>query len=167
METLAELQEAVAAYATRAAEKARRQGLAAGLLTVFVHTNRFRPDEPQHDDATSLSPTVPTADAGELIRLALRGLAAIYREGYRYAKAGVLLGRLVQASRVQPDLFDDRDRPRAARLTEAIDRLNAGMGAGTVHYAATGFQQSWRTKFLRRSPRYTTRWAEIAAVRGG
>ena len=77
------------------------------------------------------------------------------------------MGRLVQASRVQPDLFDDRDRPRAARLTEAIDRLNAEMGTGTVHYAVTGFKQSWRTKFLRRSPRFTTRWEEIATVRGG
>ena len=164
VESLAELQEAVAVYATRVAEKATRSGLAAGVLTVFIHTNKFK-DEPQYSNAVSLALSVSTADTGELIQCALRGLDAIFRDGYRYSKAGVLLGKIVPANRIQPDLFDERDRERAGRLSLAMDWLNADMGAGTVHYAATGFRKSWRTKFIRRSPRYTTRWAEIAEVR--
>jgi len=166
VESLAELREAVAAYATRVAEKARRAGLAAGVLTVFVHTNRFR-DEPQYSNAASIRLSVATGDTAELIQAAFRGLDSIFREGYRYAKAGVLLGEIVQASRVQPDLFDERDRDRAGRLSKAMDLLNADMGAGTLHYAATGFKRSWQTKFMRRSPRYTTRWNELPAVIAG
>ena len=160
VETLAELQEAVAAYATRAAEKARRSGLAAGILTVFIHTNKFK-DEPQYSNAIRLPLSVHTGDTGELIQCALHGLDAIFRDGFRYSKAGVLLNELVPASRVQPDLFDEKDRDRAGRLSQAVDRLNSDMGAGTVHYAATGFKQCWRTKFMHRSPRFTTRWNEL------
>ena len=166
VETLAELEEAVASYATRAAEKARRGGLHASALTIFVQTNRFR-DDPQYNNAASFSLMAATADTQELIQTALRGLRAIYRKGYRYAKAGVLLNDLVDAGHMQTTFFDERDRVRSLRLSNAMDRINADYGAETLHYAATGFSRTWRTKFMRRSPRFTTRWDElpVATVR--
>ena len=160
IDTLAELEEAVAAYATRAAEKARRGKLHASALTIFVQTNRFK-DEPQYNNAASFSFIAATADTQELIQTALRGVRAIFRKGYRYAKAGVLLNDLVGTARTQATLFDDRDRVRSLRLTKALDRINAEHGAETLHYAATGFSRTWRTKFARRSPRFTTRWNEL------
>jgi DNA polymerase V len=167
IETLGELQEAVASYCSLAAEKARRSGLAAGFITVFVHTNPFKEHEPQYSNAVNLVLPVATADTSELIQYALRGLDVIFREGFRYSKAGVLLNELVPASRAQANLFDDRNRERATKLTTAMDRLNADMGAGTIHYAATGFHGSWKTKFLRRSHRFTTRWSELPVVHAG
>lgn len=166
VETLSEMQEAVSTYATRAAEKARRSGLAASSLTVFVNTNRFK-TEPQYNNAASFSLPVATADTQELIQGALRGLAAIFKKGFRYAKAGVLLNGLVPATRVQPDLFDDRDRERSGRLMKAMDAINADMGVGTVHFGSTGIQRPWQAKFMRRSPRYTTRWQELAVATTG
>src|SRR5205823_935762 len=115
----------------------------------------------------SIRLSVATADTGELIRCALHCLDAIFRSGYRYSKAGVLLNALVPASRVQPDLFDEKDRERAGRLSQTVDRLNSDMGAGTIHFAATGFQQSWKTKLSCRSHRFTTRWSELPIVHAG
>jgi hypothetical protein len=150
----------------RHACSARRDDRAANLLTVFILTNRFR-DEPHYGNATSVPLPVPTADTRELIHYALSGLKAIFRTGYRYAKAGVVLNELTPASCIQAHLFDETDRARSGRLTATMDRLNAAMGAGTLHYAAAGFNPSWKTKFLRRSPRFTTRWEEIAVAKTG
>ena len=163
VETLAELEEAVASYASRAAEKARLGGLSASALTIFIQTNRFK-DEPQYNNAASVSLAAATANTGELIQTALTGLRAIYCKGYRYAKAGVLLNGLVDSTRTQATLFDEQDRVRSLRLTKTIDRVNADYGADTLHYAATGFSRTWRTKFMRRSPRYTTCWTELPVV---
>src|SRR5215475_13662811 len=87
--TLVEMREAVATYITRAAEKLRRYHVAAGVLTVFLMTNRFA-DEPQYSNSVTMSLPVATQDTAELIKYALRGVEQISREGYRYQKAGVI-----------------------------------------------------------------------------
>lgn len=166
--TREELAEAVAAYVTRAAEKLRRQGSAARVLTVFLMTNPFAPEEPQYGNAATVPLPVATASTAELLRYALRAADGIFREGYRYRKAGVLLADLVPADRVQPDLFDDRDRAREARLSALLDRVNAAMGPGALRYAAApGPKPAWGVRAARRSPRYTTRWNDIPRVQAG
>ena len=160
VKTRAGVREAVAAYATRAAEKLRKQRYAAGALMVFMMTNRFR-DEPQYTNSTILEVPVPTDCTGELIRFALRGVDSIYRDGYRFYKAGVLLTGLVPSNAVQTDLFYKRDFEGTRRLMEALDQINANMGPDTVKYAAAGLAQRWKTRFNHRSPRYTTRWEEL------
>src|SRR5262249_56826466 len=102
--TLVEMREAVATYMTRAAEKLRRHDVGAGVLTVFLMTNRFT-DEPQYSNSVTMPLPVATQDTAELIRYALRGVEEIYREGYRYQKAGVILTALVPTSQVQTHLF--------------------------------------------------------------
>jgi DNA polymerase V len=87
--TLAEMREAVATYTSSAAAKLRRRGLAAGVLTVFLLTNRFKPEEPQYHHALRLPLPVATNDTAELLSYALRGIERLFREGYRYKKAGV------------------------------------------------------------------------------
>jgi DNA polymerase V len=98
--TLPELREAVASYTARAAEKLRRQHLATAHLMVFVETNRFRADDPQHCASRTVELPVATSDSGKLIGAALAGLQSIGREGYRYKKAGVVLLELHPASAV-------------------------------------------------------------------
>src|SRR5215471_15608993 len=162
--TLVEMREAVAMYMTRAAEKLRLHHVAAGVLTVFLMTNRFT-DEPQYSNSVTIPLPVATQDTAELIRYALRASEQIYREGYRYQKAGVVLTALVPAHQIQAHLFDQHDWERSKKLMVAIDTINTAWGSGTIRYAAVGLRPAWIMRCVRRSPRYTTRWQELAVVR--
>jgi DNA polymerase V len=162
--TLIEMREAVATYMTRAAEKLRRHQVAAGVLTVFLMTNRFT-DEPQYSNSVTIPLSVATQDTAELIRYALRGVEQIFRGGYRYQKAGVILTALVPAHQIQAHLFDRHDRDRSKQLMAAIDTINREWGTGTIRYAAVGLRPRWVMRCARRSPRYTTRWNELVEVR--
>ena len=160
VETLGEMSQAVAAYVSRAAEKLRKDYSAAGTLMVFMMTNRFK-DEPQCVKSTVIALPVPTDCTQELIHYALMGVKSIYRTGFRFKKAGVVLTDLMPANQVQTDLFDTRNREGSQRILKAIDRINASMGAGTIKYAAEGLTQPWRTKFEKCSPHYTTQWDDL------
>ncbi|MEO6307161.1 MAG: Y-family DNA polymerase [Nitrospiraceae bacterium] len=162
--TLIEMEEAVSAYTSRAAEKLRGEGLAATVLTVFLMTNEFK-DGPQYSNALTVPLTVATDSTHDLINAAVRGIRQIYRKGYQYKKAGVMLTGLVPLSQVQTDLFDDQDRGRSKRLMSVLDAINARWGDGTVRYAASGMTRAWRTQFHRRSPAYTTHWPDLPLVR--
>jgi DNA polymerase V len=162
--TLAEMEEAVSSYVSRAAEKLRGEGLAATVLTVFVMTNEFK-DAPQYRNSVTCSLPVGTDATSELIRAALRGLRTIYRDGYQYKKAGVMCTALVPASQIQSDLFDRHDRPRSTRLMAALDAVNDRWGAGTLAYASSGLTKGWQTQCHHRSPAYTTNWHELPVAR--
>lgn len=161
--SLRELREAVAVYMTRAAEKLRRARLAAGVVTVFINTNRFS-QEPQYANSVTLELAHSTDSTGELLEWALRGLERIFREGYRYKKAGVMLNRLVPSDQQSKRLFLDADYERSRRVMKAVDEINARHGHDTVRLGAARPDGRWQTKFLRRSPRYTTRLCEVLTI---
>jgi DNA polymerase V len=164
VETRAELEEAVATYTSRAAEKLRGQGLAANRVVVFAHTNRFRPDDPQYGAERTVSLPVATADTGRLIAAANRGLGAVYRPGYRYKKAGIMLLDLVPAAKVQGSLFDAPDTQLSTARMRAVDALNRRFGRDTVTFAASGGRRAWKLKSEFLSPRFTTSWDELLRV---
>ena len=159
-----DMEEAVASYVTRAAEKLRRQHSAAGSILVFMTTNRFR-DDPQYVGSTIAGLPVQTDCTRELLGYALPAARRIFREGYRFKKAGVVLGDIRPADEAQADLFDTLDRGTSRRLMTALDTVNSRFGKGTVAFAAEGIEKPWRTKFEKRSPRYTTRWEDLPIVR--
>lgn len=161
--TLAEMEEAVSSYAARVAEKLRRERLAATVLTVCLTTNEFK-EGPQYSNSATLKLPVATDSTSDLIKSALQGIRAIYREGYHYKKAGVILASLVPASQPQVDLFDAQDRVKSKRLMSALDAVNDRWGAGTLNYASSGISKAWKTQFQHRSPAYTTNWAELPLV---
>ncbi len=164
LERLEELREAVAAFAERAAEKIRRQNLAAASVIVFIHTNRFASEDGRYKNATTVN--LPMADnhTGRISKAALGGLEHIFRPGRRYKKAGVMLVGLEPEKTVQPDLFTSARDGRGEKLMKAFDGINRKFGAGKIRYAATGIGQTWRTAPMRRSPRYTTNWDELPGV---
>jgi DNA polymerase V len=162
--TLAEMKEAVAFYTGRAAEKLREERLAVTVLTVFLTTNAFK-DEPQYSNAVTVKLPVGSESTSDLLRYALSGIERIFREGYRYKKAGIMLTALVPASQIQGDLFDQPDRERSSTLMRVLDRLNDHMGAGTLRYAAEGITKRWKARFERRSPAYTTNWRDLPAAK--
>ena len=148
---------------TRAAEKLRRAKLAAGVVTVFINTNRFSP-EPQYGNSATTELAFSTDSTGELLGWALRGLEGIFREGYRYKKAGVMLNRLVPCERQSKRLFHDADYERSRRVMKAVDEINARHGHDTVRLGAARPDGRWQTKFMRRSPRYTTNLREVITI---
>jgi DNA polymerase V len=162
-----ELLEAVSTYATRAAEKLRQEGQVAGAIQVFLSTNPFIPDEPQHCPGRLMTFSSPTADTGRLIRAARAGLARSYRRGYRYQKAGVMLLDLSPARIEQGELFAPTTPAmgRKGRLMAALDTLNTQLGKGALRFAAEGSGQGWAMRRENLTPAYTTDWRAIAVAK--
>ena len=154
----AELREPVAMFATRAAEKLRAEGLEAGHLAVFAHTNPHNGDD--WYSGSRAARIEPTADTMALIGEAVRLLRAFWRPGFRYFKAGIMLGDLAPA-RQQAGMFATRDTVKSARAMAALDAVNARFGRGTLRPAATGMLKAWAGRQARHSPRYTTRAEEM------
>ncbi|MFP5477641.1 MAG: Y-family DNA polymerase [Gammaproteobacteria bacterium] len=152
-----EMREAVAAYATRAAEKLRAEGLEACHLSVFFHSDPHASGPYVHRQHGGR--IEPTADTRTLIVEAIRMLGSLWAPG-RYLKAGVMLADLVQAQQ-QGRIFASRDPVASARTMAAMDAINGRFGRGTIRPASSGIVRSWGTRQTRLSPRYTTRIKEI------
>lgn len=165
---LSALGEAVTEFASRAAVKLRKQGSLAALVMVFIRTSPFRQD-PQYSRSINVPLRRPTADTACMVDAALAGLRAIYRPGFSYAKAGVMLLDL-QSDRVQQgelDWQDDSAKDRG-RLMSSLDDLNQRFGRGTVQLASAGLQgerRVWSMKQKRRTPAYTTCLADMPTAR--
>ena len=159
------LREAITTFASQAAVKLRRQDLAATVVSTFVQTDRHAPVE-QYANSAGLRFTVATFDTREIAGAAARCLEHIYRPQHRYKKGGVMLLGLQKRERVQPGLFDTRDRRAARRLMVAMDKINRDHGAGTLRLGgASPFAlrpcRTWHLRSDHCSPRYTTRWDEL------
>ncbi len=163
--SLEELREAVAVYLTRAAEKMRKHKLAAGVVTVFISTSRFgTPPEQSYSNGITYELAQATDATKELLDWTLKGLEAIYRPGYQYKKAGVMLNHLVSADELSRRLFGDRNFERSRSVAKAIDGINSRFGRDTIRYGLAPTDARWKTKSLHRSARYTTCLQEILQV---
>ncbi len=165
---LSDLNEAVTHFASRAAEKLRKQGSTAHQVMCFVRTSPFRKD-PQYSGSVCVPLRRPTADTSVLVAAAAAGLKAIFRPGFNYAKAGVMLMDLQAdtASQGELDLESD-EMPDRGKLMTTLDGLNQRFGKGTVLMASAGLagqRKAWVMRQERRTPAYTTCWADIAVVR--
>jgi DNA polymerase V len=160
-----DLLEAVSSHAARAAEKLRKGNQAAGALQIFIGTNPFIPDEPQYHPGAMVPFSTPTADTARLIQAAQAGLRRIYRKGYRYKKAGVMLMDLGSATVQQGDLFISVPGTKArTRLLALMDEANQHMGRGTLRFAAEGIGQPWKMRRDRVTPSYTSDWNDLPQV---
>ena len=162
---LVPINEAVATYTARCAEKLRQQRSCAGMLMVFLHTNSFKQHEPQYARNLVCKLPVPTNSTIELIHYASAALRAIYRKGYRYKKAGVIVMEIGPEDRIQGSLFDRVDRAKHAAVMRKLDAINAKYGRDTIKVAAQGLGGKWKLRQERLSPCYTTRWGDIIKVR--
>lgn len=163
IETLSELKEAMAMYLSTAGEKLRRENLAANVLSVYVTTDRFK--EPYYSRSTTIELPVATSDTQELIGYGLRAVESLYRKGLQFKKGGVMLTDLVESKQVQQNLFDARDRERAMRLMQAVDKVNSNLGAGMLRFAVAGMNPQWKVLANHKSKRYTTCWDELVMVK--
>jgi len=161
---LSAVSEAVANFAASCAEKLRKQHSYAGVIMVFLQTNPFATNQPQYSNQVVIPLQVPTSDTTELINQALRGLKSIFREGYRFKKAGVIVSEIVPERPLQGDLFDNRNRDKFNKVMSVMDELNASYGRQKVKIAAQGFDRKWKLKNEKLSPCYTTNLSDIIVV---
>jgi DNA polymerase V len=159
------IQEAVATYTARCAEKLRRQQSCAGMLMVFIHTNGFKENEPQYEKNFVCKLPVETNSTMELTRYSLAALQTIYKEGYRYKKAGVIVFDIVSENLVQGALFDNVNRPKHDKIMKTLDRINGKFGRDALKLAVQGSGQRWKLRQEKLSPFYTTKWEDIITVR--
>lgn len=164
---LDDVRAAMAAFAARSGEKLRARGLCAQALTVFIHTSPFETRKPPYSNAVTVAFERPSQDSAYLIRCAVRGLERIFRPGYAYQRAGVLLSDLVPAGTEQVSLFtSETEAPgRSAQLMEVMDEINRVYGRHTLRYAGEGLSQHWRMRQRLKSPSYTTDWRELGYAR--
>jgi len=159
------IREAVAAYVSKAAEKLRAQGSLAGALQVAIRTGMHNHSQPRYANAVNCPLPYPTDDTRVLAAAAVRGLDVIYRPGYAYSKAEVLLMDLRQCGEFTGDLFAVTPRSGADRLMAVVDRINAREGRGTVRLGRIPAVPKWAMRREMLSQRYTTRWDELMVVR--
>lgn len=159
-----ELREAVCTYTARAAEKLREQGQSAHQVTVFIRTGTHNATERHYSNSGQRRLDFPSNDTLSLVHAATSALQSIWRSGYRYAKAGVMLTDLCSEGEVQRGLFDatsaQQHRPA---LMQAVDAIN-NSGKGRVWFGGQGIKEDWRMKRAHISPAYTTRWEDIPTV---
>jgi DNA polymerase V len=168
-----ELAEAISNFAARVGEKLRQQGSHAGELLTFIRTSPFR-QGPQYSRSAVMPLVPPTADTALLTRAALANLRTIYREGFGYAKAGVMAMSLSPAGQGQGEFaFDvvpaETKTDARADLMATMDKINDRFGRGSLHMArtrsTTATPQAWTMKQERRTPQYTTDWRSIPLAR--
>lgn len=159
------LEEAVSSYASICAGKLRKQRSCAQALMVFIHTNNFREDLPQYFQNCVVKLPVPTNNTPEIVHYALIALRNIYRKGYFFKKAGVIIIDIVPDSAIQQNLFDNVDRERQKKLMKVVDRLNSGFNRNNLTLAVQGGRRKWKLKQELLSPCYTTRLSDIINIK--
>jgi DNA polymerase V len=154
------IEEAVANFATRCSYKLRKEGSAANVLMVFIHTNQFRENDKQYAVNRVIKLPVATNSAIEITKYAVLALKSIYKSGYRYKKAGVIVSGIVSETSVQVDLFDTVDRDAQKKAMDVLDKLNNKYGKDTVKIATQGTSRKWKLRQEKLSPSYTTQWSD-------
>ncbi|MEV9223468.1 Y-family DNA polymerase [Klebsiella pneumoniae] len=161
-----EMRQAICSYASRAAEKLRGEHQYCRFISAFVKTSPFALNEPYYGNSASVKLLTPTQDSRDIITAATKCLDAIWRDGHRYQKAGVMLGDFYSQGVAQLNLFDDNaPRKNTEKLMEVLDHLNAKDGRGTLYFAGQGIQTAWQMKREMLSPRYTTRYSDLLKIR--
>lgn len=171
---LSDVKEAIATYASRTAEKLRRQRSAAGMINVFVVTNEKEEDDAEaavenhfrHGPTYSTHTVLPypTSQTAELIKPAVALAEQLYQEGKKYKKAGVILSGIVPDGSIQGNLFEEK-KSLGRFLMEQIDNINFSMRGDVVKFASSGTARNWKMRQDFQTPRYTTRWNELCKVK--
>jgi DNA polymerase V len=167
---LDELQRAVATFAGKCAVKLRKEGSVASMLTLFIGTSPFDDQQARYWGTKTIALQYPTQDTMTLIRAAQSVLDVLFRGGYAYKKAGVVVSELSPAAlagRTLSLFADDvpADSEQSKKLMRLMDGVNDRFGRGAVRLASEN-AGSWKPNQDRLSPCYTTRWGDIIEVKG-
>jgi DNA polymerase V len=161
-----QVRDSIVSFAERAAEKIRHSDQVCGSMQVFITTDPFDTSAPQRSASASSTFMSPTADSRAVVAAAIGIFERIWRDGFAWRKAGVLLLDLSSADDIQPTLFTNRIAGSDA-LMKAVGRINDRYGRGAIGLGLAAKDAEWRMRQGQLSPHYTTRWKEIPKVRMG
>jgi len=160
-----EVRQAVCQYAERAAEKLRQEKQYCRQIAVFLKTSPHAENEPYYGNQAMGQLLTPSNDTRDIVRIATEALDRIWLDGYRYMKAGVMLGDFFSQGVAQLHLFDAHGpRANSEALMQVVDKINQA-GRGTLWFAGQGIEKSWAMKREMLSPAYTTRFSDLPIVR--
>ncbi len=164
IKSLKDITEAVSAYITRAAEKIRNEKLVSNNINLYIRTNPFNKNPKEYyANSISISLDYPTNDTITLNKKTLIGLNKIFRKGYLYQKAGVILSGL-EAENKDFHLFKE-DNERKKTLMSAFDYINQRYGKNSLHIASEGIEKRWLMKRSRCSSSFTTSLKDLLIVK--
>jgi DNA polymerase V len=159
-----DIAERVSTFTASCAEKLRKQNSHCNMIMVFVHTNYFRKDQPQYSRNIIIKTDFPTNSTIELNHYAQIGLKAIFRKGYHYKKAGVIVMGLTPNNETQLSLFNTSN-PKHQPLMSVIDKMNKSYGKNKVKFATQSLGRQWKMKQEKLSNCYTTKMEEIIKIK--
>ncbi|WP_296185392.1 translesion error-prone DNA polymerase V subunit UmuC [Pseudomonas sp. UBA1879] len=158
------LQQAVATYTQRAAEKLRAQHSLCKKIRVSIRTGMFNPDEARYANAALVELPYPTNDVRLMSKAATEAVNRLFRPGYRYSKAEVLLMDLRQPGEFTDDLFASAQPATATKVMEVLDAINGKWGRGTLRCASVPYEPGWAMRRELMSRSYTTKLDELWVV---
>jgi DNA polymerase V len=162
MQTQDELRERIATFASLAAVKLRSQKSNCELIQVFIYTNRFRQDLPQYSGYKTVKLSFPTSSTFELNKYAQKALNEIFKTGYHYKKAGVILMGITQDQTQQLSMFE-YENPKHKVLMQVLDKMNIKMGE-KVKFGGQDLKRKWKMRQEHLSPCYSTNLNDIITV---
>ena len=145
VEKYQELKEAVASYCLNASEKIRSESLNAKSITVFIRTSPFQSRFGYYSNSKTIDFPIATSDSIEIVKTALTALESIFKNGYRYQKAGVLLSGLSEDTK-NKNLFSTEKDEKIKCLMKSIDNTNYRYGRSSISLASAGVQKRWNLK---------------------
>lgn len=165
LSALPPIREAVASYTFRAAEKLRAQRSLCNKMRISIRTGMFNPEEAKYAKGVVVDLPYPTDDTRLMTKAACDALGHLYREGYRYSKAEVLLLDLCQRGEYTDDLFAAVQPPASEKLMSVLDAINGRWGKGTMRTASVPLVPDWGMRRELMSQSYTTRLYQLMRVR--
>jgi len=159
-----QISERVSTFAVSCAEKLRKQNSCCNSLMVFIHSNRHRKDLPQYSRNIVIQLPFATNSSIELSKFAIQALKQIFKEGYSYKKAGVIVQDFTPQDSVQKSLFEERNEKHIP-LMKAVDKLNALFGQQKIRLASQDAKRVWKMKQEKLSPNYTTKLSDVITIK--
>jgi DNA polymerase V len=159
------IKEAVSTHAIRCAEKLRKQHSAANLLTVFIHTDPFNPNETMYYKSQTIIMPVASSNNTFLVKAASKALDTIFLNGLLYKKVGVIVAGIVPDNQLQGNLFYEDDRLKQNKVSAVTDIINRKFGRDTLKLAAQGSGKEWKLRQEKLSKGYTTNINDIIQIK--
>ncbi len=156
--------ERVSTFAVSCSEKLRQQHSECNSLMVFIHTNGFRKDLPQYSKNIVVQLPFATNSAIELSKYAQIALSKIFKPGYAYKKAGVIVMNFTPENARQLTLFQDKN-PKHAQLMKVMDKINTSTGKSLLKLGSQDLKKTWKMRQERLSQRYTTNYNELLEIK--
>lgn len=160
-----DLKERISTFSYKCSQKLRKQNSCCRYITVWITTDRFKPDLKQYSNSITLTLNNPSNSAMELSKIAMKGLEQIYLPYFQYKKAGVMVTEFVPDTERMTSLFDEDLYEKHKPIMKVIDEMNKRLGSDKIKLGSMDIQHTWKMNQKNLSPRYTTDLNQIMKVK--